>query len=130
MLNDKIVMDQVANNAKRVADLDTSIRHRIRFLRAREGKTQAEMAQALGIVAQQYHKYESGILRISSGMLVQIADALNCSISELVPEAIPRDRTMDPSARLDALRQELVDIVLNTRCEDVLIAVKTLLSRA
>jgi transcriptional regulator with XRE-family HTH domain len=130
MLNHNNTTESASHNAKRVADLDTGIRHRIKFLRSREGKTQAEVAQALGIVAQQYHKYESGILRISSGMLVQIADILNCSISELIPESMPRDRSIDPAVRLDALRQELVDIVLDTRSEDVLIAVKTLLSRS
>ena len=122
-------MDDSEKQAQRVVEIDTFVRHRIKFIRSRQGRTQADIALALGIVPQQYHKYESGVLRLSSGMVAQIADALECSILELVPEELRRDKSLDPEVRLDALKQEVTEMILDTDREDVLVAIKVLLGR-
>ncbi len=122
-------MDEHEQQAQRVAEIDTFVRHRIKFIRSRQGRTQSDIAAALGIVPQQYHKYESGVLRLSSGMVAQIADALECSILELVPEELRRDKSLEPAVRLDALKQEVTELILDTTREDVLVAIKVLLGR-
>jgi transcriptional regulator with XRE-family HTH domain len=113
--------------AREVADIEAAVRHRIQFLRKRQGVTQADMAEGLGIVAQQYHKYESGVLRLSSGMLAQIARILDCSILDLVPQELRSSNGLDRDARLDALKQELSGLILEENSQEVLIAVLTLL---
>ncbi len=113
--------------AHEIADIEAAVRHRIQFLRKRQGITQAQVADDLGIVAQQYHKYESGVLRLSGGMLAQIARVLDCSILDLVPQEYCGDKRLDQEARIDALKQELTTLILDETSNDILVAVLTLL---
>lgn len=113
--------------ARQIAEIEAAVRHRIQFLRKRQGITQSKVAEGLGIVPQQYHKYESGVLRLSAGMIAQIANILDCSILDLVPRELRGDGTLEPGARLDALKQELTSLILDESSEDVLIAVLTLM---
>ncbi len=113
--------------AREIADIEAAVRHRIQFLRKRQGITQAQVADGLGIVAQQYHKYESGVLRLSGGMVAQIARILDCSVIDLVPQEYCGDKRLDQEARLDALKQELAALILDETSDDILFAVLTLL---
>ena len=116
--------------AKTVMDTDSAVRERIKSVRVQQGITQAAVAESLGIVPQQYHKYESGVLRLSGGMLIQIARVLECSILDLVPEEARQISELDPIKKLDILKQELTMLVLDAQSEDVLIAMKTLLKHS
>ena len=113
--------------ARQIADLDTAVRQRIKSVRSQQGLTQSAVAQELGIVPQQYHKYESGVLRLSGGMIARIAAVLDCSVLDLVPEEIRGERTLDASKRIDILKQELTMLVLDQESEEVLVALKVLL---
>ena len=48
------------------------------------GMSQEELGKALGVSFQQVQKYEKGTNRISSGRLIQIVNALQCSVTDLI----------------------------------------------
>ena len=116
--------------AQTVLEADSAVRQRIKSVRVQQGITQAEVAKGLGIVPQQYHKYESGVLRLSGGMLLQVARVLECSILDLMPDSARQSGELDAIKKLDILKQELTMMVLDAQSEDVLIAMKTLLQHA
>ena len=60
---------------------DKTVAQRVRFRRIQFGKTQEELAKAVGVTFQQIQKYENGTNRISAGRLQKIADALEVSVS-------------------------------------------------
>lgn len=59
--------------------LDFDIGKRIREARKAAGKTQEELASALGTTFQQVQKYEAGRNRVAASRLVEIADFLRVS---------------------------------------------------
>ena len=73
-------------NARRVQDLDIAIGERIRARRNQIEMSQENLGGALGVSFQQIQKYEKGVNRLSSGRLIQLADALQCSVTELLVE--------------------------------------------
>lgn len=113
------------SNAPTTVDKDVS--ERIRSIRLQKGKSQADVAGHIGIVHQQYHKYESGLNRFSAGMMVKIAEALDCMVDDLFPPSLRGSSTLDSDQRVDVLKQELVKLVLDTKSESQLIALRTLL---
>jgi transcriptional regulator with XRE-family HTH domain len=46
--------------------------------------SQEELGSALGVSFQQIQKYERDVNRLSSGRLIQIASALQCSVIDLI----------------------------------------------
>lgn len=64
--------------------LDTALGIRIHRLRREMGISQKQLAEAIGVTFQQVQKYERGINRISFSRLVGIAQALHCSIPDLM----------------------------------------------
>ena len=54
---------------------------RIRQCRWMVGKTQQQLAEAVGIKFQQIQKYETGMNRVSASRLWDIADALDVNVS-------------------------------------------------
>jgi transcriptional regulator with XRE-family HTH domain len=46
--------------------------------------SQEELGKALGVSFQQIQKYENGTNRISTGRLIQIVTALQCSVTDLI----------------------------------------------
>lgn len=116
--------------AETVSRADLAVRQRIKSVRVQQGVTQADVAKGLGIVPQQYHKYESGSLRLSGGMLLQIARILDCSVLDLIPGAATGYAALDPTKKLDVLKQELSMLVLDADSLDLLVAMKTLLEHA
>jgi transcriptional regulator with XRE-family HTH domain len=71
-------------NARRVQDSDVAIGERIRARRNQIEMSQDELGSALGVSFQQIQKYEKGVNRLSSGRLIQLADALQCSVTDLI----------------------------------------------
>lgn len=54
--------------------------------RKMRGKSQENLAEALGLTFQQVQKYERGANRISASKLVQTAKYLECTVASLVGE--------------------------------------------
>ena len=71
-------------NARRIQDSDIAIGERIQARRNQIDMSQESLGGALGVSFQQIQKYEKGVNRISSGRLIQLADALQCSATDLI----------------------------------------------
>ena len=69
---------------QRLAELAVSIGARIRLARRNAGLNQSELARRLGLVPQQINKYESGVNRVTSPMLLIIAEELGVSAPSLL----------------------------------------------
>ncbi len=80
--------------------INKKIGERIRDLRLREGMTQMQLAERIGITYQQVQKYEKGTSNISVERLYQIADALGVHPGSLLPEVLPTQRLCEePTVR-------------------------------
>ncbi len=64
--------------------LDIALGSRIRLRRRELGFSQEQLAREVGITFQQVQKYEHGTNRVSFSRLVEIAQALNCGIVDIV----------------------------------------------
>jgi len=64
--------------------LDIALGSRIRLRRRELGFSQEQLAREVGITFQQVQKYEHGTNRVSFSRLVEIAQALHCSVSDIV----------------------------------------------
>ena len=67
----------------RTSDIDRFVARRISQLRALNGMTQQQLAEAIGKSYQQITKYELSINRLSASKLLAIANALNVPVSAL-----------------------------------------------
>ena len=106
---------------------DSEVAQRIKDIRVTQGVTQAQIAGHLGIVHQQYHKYEAGVLRFSAGMLMAIAEFLDCPITDLIPARLKHGSPLDVVQRLDLLRMRLQSQIQDCESEQRLLAILTLL---
>ena len=64
--------------------LDVALGGRIRLRRRELGMSQDQLARKIGITFQQVQKYEHGTNRVSFSRLVEIAEALKCSVSDIM----------------------------------------------
>mgnify|MGYP001332179035 CR=1 FL=1 len=65
--------------------VDRRIGALIRARRLALGMSQTVLADAVGVTFQQIQKYEKGINRVSASTLMDVARALDVSVSELLP---------------------------------------------
>ncbi len=75
--------------------VDALVGDRLRVRRITLGMTQAELARTCGISAQQIHKYEIGVSRMTSGRLHQFAKILNVPIAWFFGETAASDDGAD-----------------------------------
>ncbi len=74
--------------------LDIALGSRIRLRRRELGYSQEQLAREVGITFQQVQKYEHGTNRVSFSRLVEIAQALNCGVVDIVGDlAQPGERS-------------------------------------
>jgi transcriptional regulator with XRE-family HTH domain len=66
---------------------DAAVGRRIRELRRAAGKTQKELADAVGVTTAQLHRYEAGATRVAASRLLMIADALGVRVERLMGDA-------------------------------------------
>jgi transcriptional regulator with XRE-family HTH domain len=71
----------LTRSAKASTGIDFLIGHRVYKARLAAGITVRELADQLGVTAQQLHKYERGVNRLPASRLVEIANALGFQIS-------------------------------------------------
>jgi len=72
-----------------VSQLDAVIGARVRARRQEIGVSQERLAEAIGVTFQQVQKYEKGINRVSAATLYAIADSLDTTVAQLLPDAGP-----------------------------------------
>ena len=68
--------------------VDVQIGERIRKRRLAIGVSQMRLAEELGLTFQQIQKYEKGVNRVAASTLMRVARALDCKISELLPDDV------------------------------------------
>lgn len=66
--------------------IDAIIAENVARRRRRAVMSQEKLGEAIGVTFQQVQKYERGENRIAASRLIRIARALNCTITDLVPE--------------------------------------------
>lgn len=66
--------------SKRIRDVELFISKKLRQIRTQKDMTLEELGNVVGTSAQQIQKYESGQNRISSGILIEIANALETPV--------------------------------------------------
>ena len=67
---------------KSTTALDELIGNNIRIFRTAKGFTSQEIARAIGVTHQQFHKYEHGLNRVPASRLFQIADFLGVDVND------------------------------------------------
>jgi transcriptional regulator with XRE-family HTH domain len=95
----------VKSNPRRVQDTDIAIGERIRARRNQIDMSQEELGHALKVSFQQVQKYEKGTNRISSGRLVQLADALRCGVTDLIGNGANGPVASTPFSRYAASKE-------------------------
>ncbi|ESQ14814.1 MAG: hypothetical protein N838_30995, partial [Thiohalocapsa sp. PB-PSB1] len=77
--------------------VDRHVGQRVRVLRAARNMTQAELAQRIGLSAQQLQKYEIGVNRISASRLYDMARVLGADPNDFF-EGFDSGRMQAPEA--------------------------------
>jgi transcriptional regulator with XRE-family HTH domain len=77
----KEFMSKASIGPSAVTVVDIWVGQKIRARRMLLGKSQTELADALGITFQQIQKYEKGTERVGASRLIKIGDALGVSVS-------------------------------------------------
>jgi transcriptional regulator with XRE-family HTH domain len=95
----------VKANPKRVQDTDIAIGERIRARRNQIEMSQEELGEALKVSFQQVQKYEKGFNRVSSGRLVQLAEALQCGVTDLIGDSETGSMKSTPFSRYAASKE-------------------------
>ena len=65
---------------------DKHVGSRVRMRRLMLDMSQSDIADALGLTFQQVQKYEKGTNRVSCSRLVEMAKAMKCSVTMLLPD--------------------------------------------
>ncbi|MDO5386315.1 MAG: helix-turn-helix transcriptional regulator [Pseudomonadota bacterium] len=74
-------MTTAKNSSRRRFDADLVVGARLRLMRNLLGRSQADVAAALGLTFQQLQKYEKAGNRISAGRLQQLAVEYDCPVA-------------------------------------------------
>jgi transcriptional regulator with XRE-family HTH domain len=90
---------------------DGNVGRRIRDFRRRQGFTQKQIAERVGVTGAQFHRYEAGATRIATSRLLAIAMALGVQPERLMSDPAPAvaKRPMGDAATTDDL-VELVEL--------------------
>jgi len=81
--------------------IDVHVGARIRLRRTLLGISQSTLAETLGLTFQQVQKYEKGTNRVSASRLVDIARALDVSISYFFEEMSATVQSQTPAMLMD-----------------------------
>jgi transcriptional regulator with XRE-family HTH domain len=92
----------------RTSSVDEHIGSRIRTRRRLLGLTQEDLANQVGVTAQQVHKYENGSNRVAASKLFEIATALSLPISAFF-EGLPEPAGDAPAPEDRAKNRLLLD---------------------
>jgi transcriptional regulator with XRE-family HTH domain len=89
--------------------IDVHVGGRIRLRRTLLGITQMALAEAIGLTFQQVQKYEKGTNRVSSSRLVDMANALDVSVSYFFEEMTAEVQKQTPSALMITKQRPEID---------------------
>lgn len=89
----------------------------LKQLRKAKGLSQEELAIKLHVVRQTVSKWEKGLSVPDSGMLIQLAQALDTSVTVLLGEPVAADSPENPELKAIAAKLELLNEQFAARCE-------------
>lgn len=109
--------EDVPEVAARASNVDEHIGSHIRARRRMLGLTQEDLANRVGVTAQQVHKYENGSNRVSASKLFEIASALALPVSAFF-EGLPTPPggELDPESRAKnrlLLDKEILELAMS-----------------
>jgi transcriptional regulator with XRE-family HTH domain len=73
-----------------LTDVDRLVGENVRRFRNARGMTLAELSLGLGISHQQLQKYETGMNRLSAGILMDVSKRLDVSLTELFETGVTK----------------------------------------
>ncbi len=106
-------------------DIDVAVGIKLRKLRLESGMTLQDLADQIGTSHQQLQKYETGVNRISAGMLPIVAEAIGVELTEFYEDA--RSLVAEQKSEADKLRAECETWLRRTKSEDTLRAMSKVL---
>lgn len=101
-------------------ELSKYIGKQIKFYREKQGLSQIDLAEKLGIDRVSVTRYESGARRVNQDMLFKLSDILHISIDELFPETVSESNVdiLPIYNQLDAPRQHKVYTYAQTQLDE------------
>lgn len=101
-------------------ELSKYIGKQIKFYREKQGLSQIDLAEKLGIDRVSVTRYESGARRVNQDMLFKLSDILHISIDELFPETVSESNVdiLPIYNQLDASRQHKVYTYAQTQLDE------------
>lgn len=101
-------------------ELSKYIGKQIKFYREKQGLSQIDLAEKLGIDRVSVTRYESGARRVNQDMLFKLSDILHISIDELFPETVSESNVdiLPIYNQLDASRQHKVYTYAQTQLNE------------
>lgn len=99
-------------------DTDITVGANLRQRRHERGITLHQLAELAGISHQQLQKYETGVNRISAGMLPVFAEALGVELMELYRDA--GDAGQPRKTKADRLREDCELVLRRVKSEEEL----------
>lgn len=105
---DALTLGQAASRseARTANEVDKFVGSRIRARRLEIGISQERLADMVGVTFQQVQKYEKGVNRVSASTLYRVCQALDISVTALMPSLQTR-----PTAASESAFAELSDLV-------------------
>jgi transcriptional regulator with XRE-family HTH domain len=103
---------------QRLAAIDRMVGESVRLWRTLRGMTAEDLARRVGVTMQQIAKYESGVNRVSAGMLYLIARELRVPVSTLFANDTETDQVLRRllvrrgAAPNDGLQREAVQLAV------------------
>jgi transcriptional regulator with XRE-family HTH domain len=96
--------------ARVVTDVDRLVGENVRRFRNARGMTLAELSLGLGISHQQLQKYETGMNRLSAGILMDVSKLLDVSLTELFETGVTKqDRSRSAADTSRRMCQAIVN---------------------
>jgi transcriptional regulator with XRE-family HTH domain len=92
-----------------ISKADSAVGHEIRRHRRLAGLTQKDVAARIGVTGAQFHRYETGATRITTGRLIAIATELNIRPDTLL--AAGSTAAAEHPLSSSNASQEIVDLV-------------------
>lgn len=97
-------MTETDEKEGRITEFDVAFGKALREARIGAGLSQKELGAKIGATYQQVFKYERGMNRVSVGRLVQIANALDVTASDLIERASSGGTGTPKRASLELVR--------------------------
>ena len=91
--------------------VDLEVGRRSRQRRLELGMTQQEIAKLVGVTYQQVRKYETGLDRVSAGLLHRIARALGVEVRHFFADVDPEGHGLAEPAGAMGQRRRLLELV-------------------